>query len=117
MSLNRGPGMEAVWNGSRTDPKENASWSIPLQLSEGANVIVVNATDSANESDIRTLLVDYSIPTSNGAGVILAGGSIIVVILLIALVALRVRRPPPSRAEDGAKTIDEAPEGGPDQKN
>lgn len=106
MSLNRGPWTEAQWNGSMSNPQENASWSIRLELSEGANVIVVNATNAANESATRTLLIDYSIRSSDNSGVILAGGLMLAVIVLIALVAFRVKRAPPPPDEENGQTVE-----------
>lgn len=109
VSLNRGPEQEAAWNGSGAEPPENASWSIPLKLSEGANIIVVNATDSANETATLTILIDYSIPQGSSAGVILSVGSILVGVLLIALVAFRVRGAPPPEEEAASAASFEGP--------
>ena len=109
VSLNRGPPQEAVWNGSGALPPENASWSIPLKLSEGANIIVVNATNSENQTANLTILIDYSIPQGTSVGVILSVGSISVAILLIALVAFRVKGASPPEEDVGSAVKFEGP--------
>jgi hypothetical protein len=104
VSINRGPWQDATWNGSRDDPKVNATWSVRLPLLEGANLIVVNVTNSANETANKTILIDHSSPQSDNGGVIVAGGGITLLVVLIALLAFRVKRSPP-QAEDSQTVV------------
>jgi len=98
VSLNAGPWEQAAGN---------ESWSIPIHLMEGANIIIVNATDLDANSTRQTVLIAYTITTSDNSGVILAAAVVAVMIALMVIVALRLKPAPPP-AENGAEEDVEA---------
>lgn len=85
----------------------NESWSIPLELLEGANVIVIVATDLEGNSTTETIVISYSIGGSDGSGVFLAAAIIIFTVVLIVLVALRFKRVPPPEEKAEPDTIED----------
>lgn len=85
----------------------NESWSIPLDLLEGANVIVIVATSLENNSTTQTIVIDYSIGGSDNSGVLLAGVIIIFTVFIIVFVAMRFKRAPPPEEKAGPETIEE----------
>ena len=104
VSLNRGPWKSAELTDQGAGPGGNVSWSVRLELSEGANIIAINATNSANDTTIQNMLIDYSIQQGENGGIILAAGCIIAASVIIALLALRAR-PPRPRAEDDSAVV------------
>jgi hypothetical protein len=98
VSLNAGPWEQAAGN---------ESWSIPLHLMEGANIIMVNATDLEANSTQQTVLIAYTITASDNSGVILAAAVVAVIIALMVIVALRLKPAPPP-PENGAEEDVEA---------
>ena len=70
---------------------------------------MVNATSTANESALSTVLLDLSIPSDDRGGVILAGGIVAVAVVLIVLFSFRARRPPARSQDDAGVVRVEAP--------
>ena len=102
VSLNRESWQAAESNVSFSIPQTNASWSIPLKLQEGANIIIVNATDAENASSLQTILINYQIGSSDNSGVLLAAAVVLFAIVIMAVLAFRVKKapPPPEPSED-----------------
>lgn len=98
VSLNRGPWRTATGN---------ESWSIPLDLVEGPNVIVIVALSLDNNYTTQTIVIQYSIGGSDNSGVFLAGAIIVITIIMIVFVALRFRRAPPPEEKAEPETIEE----------
>ena len=102
VSLNRGS-WQAASNASISAP-QNATWSIPLQLQEGANIIVVNVTDAENASAQQTILINYQVGSPDNSGVLLAAGVVVLVVIMIVILAIRPKKAPPPQdnAEGGS---------------